>query len=322
VNRALVLSGGGSKGSFQLGVIDQLVARSLDFQVIAGVSTGALTAVMLAQGKGPTGLGAQLLRLNALYMGLRGNGDVYRKRFGGLASLLWGNALYDPKPIAEKLKRAVNLLSLASSGVELRLGTVCLESGQYRVVTQKDPNVVSFAMASASMPVFFPPVGVSEAGKIKHWVDGGVRHVTPLGATFEALASLPQTGDAQGADTVPDEMYVVLCDPLPAYGNDPSTFKTGLPVLERAIDLLSNQVLLDDLAYAAAVNDAAKAGTPIPLASGRKGRYVKLVAYAPSVTYSDTLEFDPRKIRAAINGGRVSEPLDQAAFVKLVEATQ
>lgn len=50
MKRALVLSGGGAHGAIQAGALDYLVnQKGLDFQILAGVSTGTLTAAMLAQ---------------------------------------------------------------------------------------------------------------------------------------------------------------------------------------------------------------------------------------------------------------------------------
>jgi len=48
--RALVLSGGGAKGSFQIGAIEELILnRGLDFEILCGVSVGALNVSFLAQ---------------------------------------------------------------------------------------------------------------------------------------------------------------------------------------------------------------------------------------------------------------------------------
>ena len=48
--RALVLSGGGAKGSFQIGAMEELIFnRGLDFEILCGVSVGALNASFLAQ---------------------------------------------------------------------------------------------------------------------------------------------------------------------------------------------------------------------------------------------------------------------------------
>src|ERR1044071_9449952 len=51
--RALVISGGGSKGAFAVGALKYLMLeRGLDFDILAGTSTGALITPMIAsQGK-------------------------------------------------------------------------------------------------------------------------------------------------------------------------------------------------------------------------------------------------------------------------------
>ena len=70
--RALVMSGGGAKGAFELGAIDYLVNDlKLDFDVISGVSTGSLNAAMLAQGRGYEGLKAQLRDLKREWFNLK-----------------------------------------------------------------------------------------------------------------------------------------------------------------------------------------------------------------------------------------------------------
>ena len=48
--RALVLASGGARGAYQVGMLQELVVkRGLDFQIIRGVSVGALNAAFLAQ---------------------------------------------------------------------------------------------------------------------------------------------------------------------------------------------------------------------------------------------------------------------------------
>jgi hypothetical protein len=49
--RALVLSGGGAKGAFEVGAIRELYARGYHPDLICGVSVGALNTIKLAEGK-------------------------------------------------------------------------------------------------------------------------------------------------------------------------------------------------------------------------------------------------------------------------------
>ena len=49
--RVLIMSGGGSKGAFQAGVIEQLNREDWDPDAVAGISVGALNGVMVATGQ-------------------------------------------------------------------------------------------------------------------------------------------------------------------------------------------------------------------------------------------------------------------------------
>src|SRR2546429_8312178 len=105
MRRALVLSGGGAKGSWQVGACQHLIVeRGLWFDVIAGVSAGAVNAATLAQARDPDELAAELEHLRAVWLGLRGSRDVYRRRWlGALGTVLARRAsLYKappPRPI-------------------------------------------------------------------------------------------------------------------------------------------------------------------------------------------------------------------------------
>ena len=133
-NRALVMSGGGSKGAFELGAVDYLVKeKKLDFHVIAGVSTGSLNAIMLAQGAGIDGLKQQLELLEQIWFGISSYRDVFRKRFLAKLLVLFAKpSLYEPNPLRKKIERYVDSTKLRNSDKQLRIGAVCLETGDYR----------------------------------------------------------------------------------------------------------------------------------------------------------------------------------------------
>src|SRR2546430_3378027 len=84
MRRALVLSGGGAKGSWQVGACQHLIVeRGLWFDVIAGVSAGAVNAATLAQARDPDELAAELEHLRAVWLRPRRRRDVYRRRWLG-----------------------------------------------------------------------------------------------------------------------------------------------------------------------------------------------------------------------------------------------
>jgi NTE family protein len=193
MSTALALSGGGSRGDFQLGAIRFLYDQGVQPDVIAGVSVGAINAGKLAEGEGEPDQGLQ--GLESLWNSLQFNSDMFlfepwlsviderirdfitgtREELGirpprtdfnewgdlgwfmtkvseaswlgtdgaaileFLQALMSAKALYNLGPISEKLNanfRQDRVQVWAESGKHLRLGTVCLESGQLRYVTE------------------------------------------------------------------------------------------------------------------------------------------------------------------------------------------
>src|ERR1041385_9098637 len=81
MRNALVLSGGGAWGSWQVGACEHLVLeRGLWFDVISGVSVGAINGAALAHGHDRNGLQAHFRRLRDWWFAVRGNHNVYRRR--------------------------------------------------------------------------------------------------------------------------------------------------------------------------------------------------------------------------------------------------
>lgn len=332
-NRALVMSGGGSKGAFEVGAVDYLVNDlGLEFQVIAGVSTGSLNAVMLAQGSDLAGLREELKTLKGLWFGLRSHKDIYKKRFmSKVFVFLFKDSLYNSKPIAEKIRTYISPQRLQNSGKELRIGAVVLETGDYHEIKQDDGNIHDWTLASSSMPLMFPPVKIGQHNA----VDGGVRNVTPLEAAFKALKGL-----GPGEASTPDEMYVLLASPL---GMEPEIreWKKGLDVAKRATSILVNEIYREDMDYALAINASVRACRKLQGKFGEeqvdkvlsdegfpfkpdKFREVRILTIVPDREFSESLEFDKEKIRTAFSAGReaAKNPLDEKSLRDHLERTK
>jgi predicted acylesterase/phospholipase RssA len=69
--KALVLSGGGAKGAFELGAVTYLYEAGIKPDIICGTSVGAINAAKLAEG--PDGLAG----LDTLWSSMRSNADMY-----------------------------------------------------------------------------------------------------------------------------------------------------------------------------------------------------------------------------------------------------
>ncbi len=190
--RALVLSGGGARGAFQVGMLKGLVATipDLDFDIIHGVSAGAINAAFLAQAPlDPARFAEQVAALEGLWTEtIVGNDSVYKERLGGeAAALLWAESLYDTAPMREFLTRAVDVSKIRESGRDFEVGAVSLLSGDYievRVDTDRaetQDHFITRLMASAALPPVFPPQWADG----DFLVDGGMRNITPLGSAIK-----------------------------------------------------------------------------------------------------------------------------------------
>src|SRR5207249_5399737 len=79
-------------------------------------------------------LAAELEHLRAVWLGLRGSRDVYRRRWlGALGTVLARRAsLYNAAPLRAILAGHIDPARVAGSPIRLRIGYVDLLSGQYR----------------------------------------------------------------------------------------------------------------------------------------------------------------------------------------------
>lgn len=338
MRRALILGGGGARGSYQAGMLLELVGnQGLDFSILRGVSVGALNAAFLAQaplGSSPEesifNLRAQVEALNDLWTHtIQGNYSVYAERPGGIAGLAVGaDSLYTVEPLRRLIREKISLEKLRSSGRDFAVGTVSLVSGEYLEWKPEDDGFLEKLVASASIPVIFPYVDIGN----DILVDGGARRITPLSLVFKAN---------------PDEIYALLTSRMILLENGdlpnncawPESYPqwddnwlgtkvSGLDVLKRTVEILTDEIYLNDLSGAldwnavaeriAALGQAA-AGVELPPAvaeavagvvraiSSVEKRYVPIHVLAPQEWYgkdNSSTDFDPRYISLAIEHGR------------------
>jgi NTE family protein len=174
---ALVLSGGGAKGAWEVGVAAALREHAVPLRLVAGSSAGALTAVMLADGR--------MDRLEALWRGLTRD-QVYRLRasviFAGLLpgwlTLLTLNAsgsLFDPAPLRELLTASLDLDRVRASSTEVLVITTDLAERGARIFDNRTLSVDAL-LAATAVPGAFPPVTLD--GHVL--VDGGLTGRAPV----------------------------------------------------------------------------------------------------------------------------------------------
>lgn len=274
--RALVLSGGGSKGAFQVGVLNRWIKEEgRRYDIICGISVGALNGAFLAQFE-QRRQPAAVIDLEDLWLGLN-NKDVWKKHFLGEAASLWKPSVYDSSPLRKLVENRLDVSKVRASGIEYRAVAVSWGTGKLYVASQGDSEIVDWVLASSSYPCFLEPVRIG--GDL--WSDGGVREVTPLGEAIRAGAV---------------KIDVVMCS-NPEFSSEWRT--TGRNVIHyvlRTIDLMSEEIMRKDLKVCGLKNELARPG------SGYANVKVELVQ--PSVDLvSNSLEFNPESSKRMISIG-------------------
>lgn len=275
--RALVLSGGGVKGAYQVGALKKwLYEDGLDYDIVCGVSVGAINVAVLSQE--PRGQSRRAWeRLVGLWERVE-NGNVRKNWCLGKISSLWKPAIYNSQPLLDWIDREVDPAAVAASGRQVRVGVVSWDTGENRFVPGTDPNFAKWVAASASYPVFLLPVEI--VGQV--WTDGGVRNVTPLGEAIRLGAT---------------DIDVIMCSNPDARTPFSARGKAAIPSLAvRTLDLMSDQIMRTDLQVCGLKNDLAQLGGPY--------RNVRIRLVQPKTPLvEDPLDFDPVAIADMMDRG-------------------
>jgi NTE family protein len=279
---ALVLSGGGARGAFQCGA--ERYAREVKgftWDIIAGVSVGALNGTMLAMGK--------YQRLYEVWNTIS-NDQVYTGGFNLLSViklLLGAKSFYGNEPLWRMLQAELDPALITA---DLRIGAVSLLSGEYIQFTRDSPDLAKAILASTVMPVIWTPVDISP--ELPAMVDGGLRNISPLG---DVLA------------LEPDEIVVINCQPQaphPLPAPPANVLQIGL----RTLDLMINEIFVNDLhelqRINALVRQAAEHGLTLSHPrTGRPLRDVPCYIIEPDYDLGDTLDFSQETVQASLQAG-------------------
>ncbi|MGD8496735.1 MAG: patatin-like phospholipase family protein [Gemmatimonadales bacterium] len=209
---ALVLSGGGARGAYQVGVLKYIAERrpELHFPILTGVSAGAINAHFLAGAATPfdgavddlarhwlslstdhvfrTDLGSLAMNAARVLLNLGSGGSSLAPRVQGLVETAplrrFLEDLIDEDAVAANIESG-RLRALAISATAYDTGrTVTYIQGEPWLSTWKrvrrlavhDRITLDHVMASAAIPLFFPAVNVGG----RYFGDGSLRQSHPL----------------------------------------------------------------------------------------------------------------------------------------------
>ncbi len=266
----LVLTGGGARAAYQVGAVralaDILGPGPIPFDVLAGISAGAINSVVLGCGAEDFGRAAE--RLRATWAGLTpdrvfrtgalklaGTGSRWIRALaaGGLGDAGRKiNYLLDPSPLRDLLSREVPVGRLRRHLRAGRLRGVALSATNYHTgagvtffegaadiepwtrssrVGVRGRLTIDHVMASAAIPLFFPPVRIGRT----FYGDGCVRMNYPMSPAVHL-----------GAERIVAISVRHLRPPPDTAREQATDVADALPVSEIA-GVLLNAVFLDSL---------------------------------------------------------------------------
>lgn len=263
----LVLGGGGVKGAFEVGAVECLSTKyGLDFNVIAGVSTGALIATFVCLD--------EFEKLNDIYLNIQKH-HIIKQNI--LPNTIYYEGIYDTSPMEHMIEQYVDVDYLCSMWPFKRLfiKTANIRSGELHCWTNR-PNHKKYykkaLLAAASMPVLMNQVLID--GDMHG--DAGIRDVAPVTSAIN-----------QGCSRV----YVITTSPdmIAPLEKNPSNI---VSILGRTIDIMLAEILQNDIYQAQSINrlvglEKYIVGIPIPELS------TEIIHIRPSEDLNaDALDFD------------------------------
>lgn len=275
--RILVLSGGGSKGAYQVGALKYILGeQNVTYDAFCGVSVGAINCAFLSMFK----FGEELESIKVLsdLWDKLDTPKIYKRWFPfGRWHAVWKKSFYDSSPLGSLLRQYIDLDKIRSSGKPVNVGTVSLSSGKYTIFDQTSDHFIDAVIASASFPGMLTPVKF--LGQL--WTDGGVKEISPIKKAVDL-----------GADIID----VIITSPqtrVKRFIENPTT----VDVLKRSLDLSTDKIMANDIEKVELHNKLALAGVT-------DKRYVKINILRPDYNLTeDLLDFSPAKIKEMMEKG-------------------
>lgn len=265
--KALVLSGGGARGAYQVGVLTavaetaQKLKMKAPFQIYTGVSAGAINAGFLATGADEFSQAVsrlakmwreltsdQVFETDAASLGKIGLQWVGELSFGAIKGTTPTRSLLNTAPLRELLKNNLELSKIQKNIDNKILHAIAVTALDYQTSSaitfiQGSPEVELWTrsrrhaekavlrpehiMASSSIPLLFPPIQMED----RWFGDGCVRNQTPLSPALHMGA---------------EQLFVIGVRKQTETADDlrAKNIRTT-PSVARVINVLLNSVMLD-----------------------------------------------------------------------------
>ena len=213
---AVVLSGGGAKGAFQVGCLKHLIEQGFTYDALYGTSVGALNSAAMAF-KG-------IEYTENQWLSIKGRGDVLSFNWSTLIG--WSKGVYNMKPLRKYLEATINGTPMAEA-IVCKVHLLTGEIVYSRSTTESQQDFIDSVIQSATIPFVMEPTN--------NYGDGGMREQTPLRQAIEDGAT---------------KIVAILCNPIADQADpiaEPKGFLKMVKYGMRAVDLLEHEVFVTDL---------------------------------------------------------------------------
>ncbi|NOY70529.1 MAG: patatin-like phospholipase family protein [Deltaproteobacteria bacterium] len=296
IERALILSGGGARGAFEVGVIKYLEEKGWRPDLICGTSVGAINAAAI-------GSGMSIEDMIGLWKKYHRKQMYHFTTPAFLRTLLSGrkfSPLSDTRPLKRLIKESFDIGSLRNSSTEILVAALNMRTSQIRYFTHRVIEI-EHLMAAGAIPMLFPWQYIDGS---PYW-DAGIMANTPIAPALGLGAK---------------EIIVVLLSPLGA-------FAAKMPKTHREVaELVFEQFLIGSYTVALHNNswqvgkDAASYDTPLPdspqLQLALKGKRLATVAPTRMLGFKSLLNFTPRHAERLLEEGYQCARMQIGRFIR------
>ena len=188
MKRAVVLSGGGSKGSYEIGVWKALRRLHIKYDIVTGTSIGALNGALMTQ---KTYLKALYIwhKLSLEYLfEQQPKSDTKKDILMLYGDNFFKNGGMDIKKIEGIIRKAINMKRFYKSDIDYGLITYNFSTKKPLVISKKDiskDKLVDYLMASATC---YPAFQMKDIDGDKY-IDGGFYDNLPINLAIELGAT-------------------------------------------------------------------------------------------------------------------------------------
>lgn len=177
----VVLSGGGAKAAAHLGAWRALAEAGRHPSQVVATSMGAVLGAALAAGATPDDVAARFRTLR--------RADFARVPLANAVRGMFAPSVFHDAPLRRTIARLTAGAAWDDLRIPLSVTATELESGDLVVFGEggrRDVPLADALYASSALPVWYPAARIGG----RHFVDGGIRAVLPLGPARAAAADL------------------------------------------------------------------------------------------------------------------------------------